>query len=90
MAADDGFIRDIGQVSYTYRLTPLTEQVLQRLSLYLVAHGVKVVMVWYDAPMSRSGELAAQTRRIFRPANWPEMPGPCRSPNSSSWNFPGL
>jgi hypothetical protein len=66
LAADDGFIRDIGQVSYTYRLTPLTEQVLQRLSLYLAAHGVRVVMVWYDAPMSRSGELAAQTRRIFQ------------------------
>jgi hypothetical protein len=66
MAADDGFIRDIGQVSHTHRLTPLTEQVLQRLSRYLAAHGVGPVMVWYDAPMSRSGELAASTRRIFQ------------------------
>jgi len=66
LAADDGFIRDIGQVSHTYRPTPLTEQVLQRLSRYLAAHSVEPVMVWYDAPMSRSGELAAMTRRIFQ------------------------
>jgi hypothetical protein len=64
-AADDGFIRDIGQISQKFRLSPLTEQALRRLSRYLAAHGVGPVTFWYDAPMSRSGELAATTRRIL-------------------------
>jgi hypothetical protein len=66
MAADDGFIRDIGQVSHRFRFTPLTEQVLQRLSYYLTTHSIGPVMFWYDAPMSHSGELAAATRRILQ------------------------
>ncbi len=66
MAADDGFIRDIGQVSDRFRLTSLTEQVLQHISFYLGAHAIGSVMFWYDGPMSRSGELAAATRRILQ------------------------
>ena len=66
LAADDGFIRDIGQVSHAFRFSALTEQVLQRLGRYLAAHGVGPVQVWYDQPMSRSGELAAATRRIWQ------------------------
>ena len=66
MAADDGFIRDIGQVSQRFRLTSLTEQVLQRLTFYLGTHEIGPVMFWYDEPMSRSGDLAAVTRRILQ------------------------
>lgn len=66
MAADDGFIRDIGQVSDRFRLTSLTEQVLQHISFYLGAHAIGSVMFWYDGPMSRSGELAAATCRILQ------------------------
>jgi hypothetical protein len=66
MAADDGFIRDIGQVSHKFRLTSLTEKVLQDISCYLGSHGLGPVLFWYDGPMSRSGELAATTRRILQ------------------------
>jgi hypothetical protein len=66
LAADDGFIRDIGQVSHAFRFTSLTAQVLQRLGLYLAAQGAGPVQVWYDRPMSRSGDLAAATRRIWQ------------------------
>lgn len=72
MAADDGFIRDIGQVSQRFRPSLLTEQVVQRLSRYLAGHKVGSVTFWYDAPMSRSGELAAATRRIMQAC---ELPG---------------
>jgi hypothetical protein len=40
--------------------------VLQRLGLYLAAQGAGPVQVWYDQPMSRSGDLAAATRRIWQ------------------------
>jgi hypothetical protein len=65
-AADDGFIRDIGQISQKFRSSPVTEEALRRLSLYLAVHKVGPVTFWYDAPMSRSGELAATTRRILQ------------------------
>jgi hypothetical protein len=65
-AADDGFIRDIGQISSRYRLSPITEEALHRVGSFLAAHGVGPVMFWYDAPMSRSGELAALTRTIMQ------------------------
>jgi hypothetical protein len=70
-AADDGFIRDIGQVSHKFRPSKLTEQALRRLSRYLAVHGAGPVMFWYDAPMSRSGELAARTREILQDCQLP-------------------
>jgi hypothetical protein len=66
VAADDGFIRDIGQVSHSFRITSFTEQVLQRLGRYLAAHDVGPVQVWYDQPMSHSGDLAAATRQLWQ------------------------
>lgn len=71
LAADDGFIRDIGQVSRTFRPSPLTDQVLQSLSHYLAKHNVGPVTFWFDSPMSRSGELAATTRRIMQACHLP-------------------
>lgn len=68
VAADDGFIRDIGRLSRAYRPSPLTTAVLREIAHYLAAHGVGPVTVYYDAPMSRSGELAALTRTILAAA----------------------
>jgi hypothetical protein len=71
LAADDGFIRDIGQVSHTFRPSPLTDQVLEHLSRYLAGHEIGPVTFWFDAPMSRSGELAATTRKIMQACRLP-------------------
>lgn len=65
-AADDGFIRDIGQISHKFRASALTEQALHSLSHFLASPGVGPVRFYYDAPMSHSGDLAATTRRILR------------------------
>lgn len=65
VAADDGFIRDIGRLSRAYRPSPLTTAVLRSLAAYLAEHGLEPIRVYYDAPMSRSGELAAHTRAVF-------------------------
>ncbi|MFH1595732.1 MAG: DUF434 domain-containing protein [Pseudomonadota bacterium] len=65
VAADDGFIRDVGQVSRAFRPSPETDRVLGLLADYLADHPVGLIMVYYDAPLSRSGELAQRTGEIF-------------------------
>ncbi len=64
VAADDGFIRDIGRLSRQYRPSALTTAVVTQLVEYLATQGLGPVQIWYDAPMSRSGELAALTRAL--------------------------
>ena len=64
-AADDGFIRDVGQVSRAYQASPETEQALVLLGDYLVWQQGGPVSVFYDAPLSRSGELARRTRELW-------------------------
>ena len=65
VAGDDGFIRDVGQVSRAFRASPETEQALLLLADYLVQQQAGPVSVFYDAPLSLSGELAQHTREIF-------------------------
>jgi len=65
VAADDGFIRDVGQVSRAFRPSPETDRVLGLLADYLADHLVGLIMVYYDAPLSRSGELAHRTGEIL-------------------------
>jgi hypothetical protein len=65
VAADDGFIRDVAQISRAYRDSPFTRQALALLAVYLSRHHPGPLTILYDAPMKRSGELAHQTREIF-------------------------
>jgi hypothetical protein len=65
VAADDGFIRDIGRLSRNHRPTATTLAVVAELARCLSQHAVAAVQVWYDAPMSGSGDLAARTQEIF-------------------------
>jgi hypothetical protein len=63
VAADDGFIRDVGQVSRSFKPSRDTDLVLARLLDYLAAQAWPApVAVFYDAPLSRSGELARLTK----------------------------
>jgi hypothetical protein len=62
VAADDGFIRDVGQVSRSFKPSRETDRVLALLLDYLAAQAWPApVAVFYDAPLSRSGELARLT-----------------------------
>jgi len=65
VAADDGWLRDVGQVSRAYRASPVTEQALMLLANYLLCRQAGPVNVFYDAPLSRSGELARRTRELW-------------------------
>ncbi len=65
MAADDGFIRDVAQLSGAYRDSPATRRALALLADYISRGRPGPLTVLYDAPMQRSGELARETREIF-------------------------
>jgi hypothetical protein len=65
VAADDGFIRDVGQVSKNFRASPETAQALGLLADYLMQQHAGPVSVFFDAPLSLSGELARRTRELW-------------------------
>jgi len=65
VAADDGFIRDVGQVSGAFRASPETEQALAFLADHLGKYRLGPISVFYDAPLSLSGELARRTRELW-------------------------
>jgi hypothetical protein len=72
VVADDGFIRDVAELSRAYRVSRATDRVLGALGDYLKDRHEGPVAVFYDAPMSKSGELAWRTREIF--AAWGHTP----------------
>ena len=65
VAADDGWIRDVGQVSGAFQVSPATDRVLSLLAAYLAGRPVGPVQVFYDAPLSKSGELARRTQEVW-------------------------
>jgi hypothetical protein len=65
VAADDGFVRDVAQISRAYRDSPATRQALALLASYISRHRPGPLTILYDAPMKRSGELALLTRESF-------------------------
>ena len=65
VAADDGFIRDVGEISRAFKVSPDTDRVLALAADYLADHAPGPVEVFYDAPLSLSGELARRTREAF-------------------------
>ena len=89
VAADDGFIRDVAQLSGAYRDSPATRRALALLADYVSRSRPGLLTVLYDAPMQRSGELARETREIFpQPGASRRRPGQCRCRSGSSWTLP--
>ena len=69
VAADDGFIRDVGEISGAFKVSPATDRVLALMADYLADHETGPIEVFYDAPLSLSGELARRTREVFASRN---------------------
>jgi hypothetical protein len=63
--ADDGWIRDVGQVSRAFRPSPETNRVLVLLADYLSQQPAGPLQVFYDAPLSFSGDLARHTEALW-------------------------
>ncbi len=89
VAADDGFIRDVGQVSKHFRASPETEQALGLLADYLAQHQSGPVSVFYDAPLSLSGELARYTRELWNSRGLTVKAAAVPVPERELLTFPG-
>jgi hypothetical protein len=89
VAADDGFIRDVGEISGAFKVSPATDRVLAQLADYLAAHPTGPVDVFYDAPLSRSGELARRTREVFASRNLTVQAAAVPVPERLLSAFPG-
>lgn len=89
VAADDGFIRDVGQVSRAFKPSDETDEVLTLLADYLSQHQVGEVSVFYDAPLSFSGELARRTMEIWGARGLKVKAAAVPVPEKDLVNFPG-
>jgi hypothetical protein len=65
VAADDGWVRDVGEISRAFTISEATDRSLTLMAAYLADHVNGPLQVFYDAPLSLSGELARRTREIF-------------------------
>jgi len=65
---DDGFIRDISAVHGKYRITNMTEKALSIILKAVQELKPAETNFFYDAQVSKSGQLASQVRRTLRSA----------------------
>jgi hypothetical protein len=71
IAANDGLIRDVAGVSHRYRISSLTHKAIETLFQVLRDYPPKETLVFLDAPISQSGELAAVLRSALKSWNLP-------------------
>ena len=64
IAANDGLIRDVAGISHRYRISSLTHEAIDHIFRLLHRHPPGETILFLDAPIRQSGELAA----IFRSA----------------------
>ena len=90
VAADDGFIRDVGQVSRSFKPSRETDRVLALLLDYLAAQPWQApVAVFYDAPLSLSGELARLTMEAAAARSLKLTAAAVPVPEQELQDFPG-
>jgi hypothetical protein len=90
VAADDGFVRDVGQVSRSFKPSAATDRVLALLLDYLAAQAWPApVSVFYDAPLSLSGELARLTREAAAARGLKLRAAAVPVPEQQLQDFPG-
>jgi hypothetical protein len=76
IAANDGLMRDVAGISHRYRPSPLTHEAIERLVRVLRDFSPAETLFFLDAPIPRSGELAAALRASLKTA---DLPGDARA-----------
>jgi hypothetical protein len=89
VAADDGWIRDVGQVSRAFKVSTATVEILALLADYLARHTSGTLAVFYDAPLSFSGELARFTGELWAAQDLPVTARAVPVPEQELAGFPG-
>jgi len=65
---DDGVIRDFSETHSKYKISELTERALEIIAHFLKTVKILQAVILFESQISRSGELAALTRRIMAKA----------------------
>lgn len=65
LVCDDGFIRDVKASFGNYDITKKTEKSLKAIKKTLKGNQPREITFLYDSPVSKSGELAEKTEKIF-------------------------
>jgi hypothetical protein len=89
LVADDGWVRDVGQVSRAFRPSSDTDLVLILLAEYLAPHQTGPLQVFYDAPLSFSGDLARHTEEVWASRNLTVTARAVPVPERDLSGFPG-
>ncbi len=85
LRANDGAVRDLAGQSSRFRFSETSAVVLDMIFRFLREFPPKEVLFFFDAPMARSGELAAMYRERMRKAG---LPGNARAVPVPEREFP--
>ncbi len=88
--ADDGFVRDISGLSGSFKKTELTEKAIQVIVIFLKKWSPRNVLFLFDAPISKSGILAQETRTLLKKENLPGDAMAVKVPEKILIGFPGV
>ena len=69
IAANDGLIRDVAGISHRYRISSLTNEAIDHIFRLLHNHPPRETLLFLDAPIRQSGELAAILRSALKSWN---------------------
>ncbi len=65
LVCDDGYIRDVDASFGSYEITQKTDKSLKAIKKLLKSYDPSKITFLYDSPVSKSGELAEKTEKIF-------------------------
>ena len=88
--ADDGFTRDISGLSGNFRRTETTKKALTLILDEWKRYKPKRILFIFDAPISKSGELAERVRRQLNEACLPGDAQAVKVPEHILIGFPGV
>jgi hypothetical protein len=88
--ADDGFIRDISRLSGNFKKTGRTEKALQLILDVLKTMKPLHSLFLFDAPISKSGELAEEVRGRLNKESLPGDAMAVKVPEKILIGFPGI
>jgi hypothetical protein len=88
--ADDGFTRDISGLSGNFRKTARTEKALKLIIEVLKTMNPRHALFLFDAPISKSGELAEEVRTQLMKESLPGDALAVKVPEKILIGFPGI
>jgi hypothetical protein len=88
--ADDGFMRDISGLSWSFKKTENTKEAVQLIIKVLKKQKPRRTLFLFDAPISMSGKLAEEVRDRLNQANLPGDAVAVKVPEKILIGFPGI